>query len=81
MLTIPTTLSNLPEIIDGLPNISGWETEVLSVVNHDQPVFLPNNKYQVRGCKCCICDRFTHAPANYTCWKWRYTHQQSAIHV
>ncbi|MGE5658699.1 MAG: glycosyl hydrolase family 57 [Actinomycetota bacterium] len=31
----------LPEIIDGLPNISGWEQEVLSVVQQDEPVFLP----------------------------------------
>lgn len=47
MLSFPTTLSSLPEIIDGLPNISGWETEVLSVVNHDQPVFLPTTNIRL----------------------------------
>jgi len=34
---IPT----LPEIIDDLPNICGWEQEVLTVVNHNEPIFLP----------------------------------------
>ena len=36
---IPANLPSLPEIIDGLPNICGWETEVLSVVNHDDSLF------------------------------------------
>jgi hypothetical protein len=39
MLSFPTTVP--AEIIDGLPSISGWENEVLSVVNHNEPVFLP----------------------------------------
>ncbi|BCL33886.1 glycosyl hydrolase family 57 [Nostoc sp. MS1] len=39
MLSLENT--TLPEIIDGLPNISGSEAEVLSVVNNDAPVFLP----------------------------------------
>lgn len=47
MLTLPTTLPNLPETIDDLPNISGWETEVLSVVNHDAPVFLPTTNIRL----------------------------------
>ncbi|MDF5712215.1 MAG: glycosyl hydrolase family 57 [Nostoc sp. S4] len=47
MLTLPTNLSFLPEIIDGLPNISGWEAEVLSVVNHDAPVFLPTTNIKL----------------------------------
>ncbi|MBW4565478.1 MAG: glycosyl hydrolase family 57 [Mojavia pulchra JT2-VF2] len=47
MLTLPHTLPTLPEIIDGLPNISGWETEVLSVVNHDAPVFLPKTNLRL----------------------------------
>ncbi|MES1024643.1 glycosyl hydrolase family 57 [Gloeocapsa sp. BRSZ] len=33
-------LPQLPEIVDGLPNISGWETEVTSVVQHQKPIFL-----------------------------------------
>jgi hypothetical protein len=31
----------IPEIIDNLPNICGWEGEVLSVVQNNEPVFLP----------------------------------------
>ncbi len=37
----------LPELIDGLPNISGWEAEVRAVVQHDQPVFLPRTNIQL----------------------------------
>lgn len=40
-LTQLTDLPALPELVDGLPNIAGWEEEVHSVVNHDRPVFLP----------------------------------------
>ncbi|MDZ7956619.1 MAG: glycosyl hydrolase family 57 [Aulosira sp. DedQUE10] len=47
MQTLPDTLPALPEIIDGLPNISGWETEVLSVVNQDTPVFLPTTNLRL----------------------------------
>jgi hypothetical protein len=44
----PTNLlTTLPEIIDGLPNISGWETEVLDVVNRDAPVFLPTTNLRL----------------------------------
>ena len=31
----------LPELTSGLPTISGWEAEIGSIVNHDEPVFLP----------------------------------------
>lgn len=34
-------LPTLPALIDGLPNISGWEAAVQSVVQQDYPVFLP----------------------------------------
>ncbi len=51
MLTLSTTLPTLPEIIDDLPNISGWETEVLSVVNHDAPVFLPSTNIRLEDVK------------------------------
>ena len=34
------TLPNLPEIIDGLPNICGWESEVDFVVQQNEPIFL-----------------------------------------
>ncbi len=41
------SFTTLPEIIDGLPNISGWETEVLEVVNRDAPVFLPTTNLRL----------------------------------
>ncbi|MBK1988621.1 glycosyl hydrolase family 57 [Sphaerospermopsis aphanizomenoides BCCUSP55] len=47
MFKLPHNLPTLPEIINDLPNISGWETEVLSVVNHDQPVFLPTTNIKL----------------------------------
>jgi hypothetical protein len=31
----------LEELRSGLPNICGWEAEISSVVNHNEPVFLP----------------------------------------
>ncbi len=49
MLTVPTILPDLPEIIDGLPNICGWETEVLSVVNQNAPVFLPTTNIRLEN--------------------------------
>ena len=41
------TLPVLPEIIDGLPNISGWEKEVNLVVNRNEPVFLPTTNLRL----------------------------------
>ncbi len=37
----------LPEIIDGLPNISGWETQVQSVVQQNDSVFLPRTNLRL----------------------------------
>ena len=37
----------LPEIIDGLPNISGWESQVSAVVQHNHPVFLPQTNIRL----------------------------------
>ncbi|MGK7900472.1 MAG: glycosyl hydrolase family 57 [Hormoscilla sp.] len=45
---MPTqTLPNLPEIIDGLPNICGWEAEINSVVQKDEQVFLPSTNIRL----------------------------------
>lgn len=44
MLT--STLPPIPELIDGLPNICGWEKEIQSVVQKNQPVFLPKTNLQ-----------------------------------
>jgi hypothetical protein len=43
-MLLETEVSSLPQLsetIDGLPNISGWEEEVLSVARDTGPVFLP----------------------------------------
>ena len=43
-------LSDIPtlsEIIDDLPNICGWEKEVLTVVNHNEPIFLPTTNLKL----------------------------------
>ncbi|MEA5594404.1 glycosyl hydrolase family 57 [Rivularia sp. UHCC 0363] len=42
-----TTLPALPETIDGLPNISGSEKQVLEVVNQNSPVFLPTTNLRL----------------------------------
>ncbi len=41
------TLPVLPELIDGLPNISGWEAEVSSTVQHNNPIFLPRTNIRL----------------------------------
>ena len=33
----------------GLPNICGWESQISSVVNHNQPVFLPNSNVDINS--------------------------------
>jgi len=40
-------MQNLPETIDGLPNICGWETELLSTIKPNEPVFLPKTNLQL----------------------------------
>ena len=43
-MTVTTAFANLPaldELRFGLPNICGWEAEIASVMQDDQPVFLP----------------------------------------
>ncbi|MEM9218439.1 MAG: glycosyl hydrolase family 57 [Cyanobacteria bacterium P01_F01_bin.150] len=39
---------DIPSLIDGLPNISGWEAEVQSVVQSDDPVALPHTNIRLR---------------------------------
>lgn len=43
-----TSLLPIPELVDGLPNISGWEPAVQSTVQRDQPVFLPCTNVQLK---------------------------------
>jgi hypothetical protein len=43
--TLPKPLE-LPELIDQLPNICGWEAEVAALVQQDKPVFLSQSNLQ-----------------------------------
>lgn len=40
------SLPALPDTIDRLPNLSGWEAEVQSIVHQNEPVFLPSTNIQ-----------------------------------
>ncbi len=40
-------MSSLPEIIDGLPNISGAEAQVEEITRRQQPVYLPDTNLQL----------------------------------
>ncbi len=42
MIASASSSNRLSETRSGLPNICGYETEISQIVNHDQPVFLPN---------------------------------------
>jgi len=49
-MAIATANPNTLEVLThGLPNICGWETEISSVVNHNQPVFLPNSNININN--------------------------------
>ena len=41
-MPVATTPQNLAITTNGLPNICGWESDIATVVNHNQPIFLPN---------------------------------------
>jgi hypothetical protein len=47
--SIQTSLPPLTESIDGLPNISGWEKDVHSVVNRNEPIFLPDTNLRLEN--------------------------------
>jgi hypothetical protein len=47
--SIPPDLPELPELIDGLPNLSGWEADVQSVTQADAPVFLPHTNLKLEN--------------------------------
>ncbi len=49
---IATVSSNtLQPLHNGLPNISGWETEIASVVNHSQSIFLDRSNIDINKIK------------------------------
>jgi hypothetical protein len=45
--TLTISLPQLPELVDGLPNISGWESNVRSVTTATEPVFLPTTNLRL----------------------------------
>jgi hypothetical protein len=51
-MAIATVTPNTLEVLThGLPNICGWETEISSVVNHNQTVFLPHSNININNVK------------------------------
>ncbi len=42
-MPIATAPQNLSITTNGLPNICGWESDIATAVNHNQPVFLPHS--------------------------------------
>lgn len=40
-------LPKLDELRSGLPNICGWEAEIHSIVNHNEPIFLPTTNLKL----------------------------------
>ena len=47
--SIPSGLPNLPELMDGLPSISGWETQVHSVAHGRSSVFLTRTNIDLKN--------------------------------
>jgi hypothetical protein len=46
-LSPPTELPILPELLEGLPNFCGWETEIQALKQQDEPVFLPDSNLRL----------------------------------
>ena len=42
-MPIATASQDLSITTNGLPNICGWESDIATVVNHNQPIFLPHS--------------------------------------
>jgi hypothetical protein len=45
--TLTTSPAPIPELIDDLPNISGWEADVQAVTSENRPVFLPTTNLRL----------------------------------
>ncbi|MBD2036794.1 glycosyl hydrolase family 57 [Leptolyngbya sp. FACHB-321] len=45
--TLTTSPAPIPELIDDLPNISGWEADVQAVTSEQHPVFLPTTNLRL----------------------------------
>jgi hypothetical protein len=58
-----STLPKLAEIKDGLPNICGWEAEIASAVQHNDPIFLPRTDISLGRIKSAFaCALHMHQP-------------------
>ena len=46
-MAIATAQNNLELVTNGLPNVCGWESEISSLVNHNEPIFLSDSNIDV----------------------------------
>ncbi len=51
MIATTTPPNNLAVTRSGLPNICGWESEITQVVNHSNPIFLPQTNLNIDNIK------------------------------
>ncbi|MEC4894766.1 MAG: glycosyl hydrolase family 57 [Oscillatoria sp. PMC 1051.18] len=54
-MTTTTNLTSLPEIQANSPNICGYETEISSVNNNDEPIFLPTTNLNLADISAGMC--------------------------
>lgn len=45
--TLTTSPAPIPELVDDVPNISGWEADVKAVTSENRPVFLPTTNLRL----------------------------------
>ena len=45
------TAPHIAAVTNGLPNICGWESDIAAVVNHQQPIFLPQSNINIEQIK------------------------------
>jgi hypothetical protein len=73
LMISPTQLTSLPvldELIDGLPNLSGWEDTVQSVTGKTEAVFLPRTTIQLEQVKSgCAIALHMHQPTIPAGWQ------------
>jgi hypothetical protein len=62
------TLERIPEIVDGLPNISGWEDEVRAVTRSKKPVFLLRITVDLERMRAAFASLWTSVAARASCW-------------
>jgi hypothetical protein len=45
---IDPSLSTLPDVMDGLPTLCGWESGIQAIIQSDQPIWLPHTNLQLQ---------------------------------